>query len=147
MNAIRKRRLAWIILLICSALLATFFILQALRQNVNLFFTPTEVATGQAKQKRVIRMGGMVQKGSLARGKDLNIQFVLTDFAHSVTVQYTGILPDPFKEGQGVVVLGRLDQVQNNLFHADQVLAKHDENYMPPEVGDALKKGLGAAQK
>ena len=142
MNAIRKRRLAWVVLLICSALLATFFILQALRQNVNLFFTPTEVATGEAKQKRVIRIGGMVQKGSLVQGKDLNIQFVLTDFAYSVTVQYTGILPDLFKEGQGVVVLGQLDQAQKNLFYADQVLAKHDENYMPPEVGDAIKKGL-----
>jgi cytochrome c-type biogenesis protein CcmE len=142
MNAIRKRRLAWVVLLICSALLATFFILQALRQNVNLFFTPTEVATSEAKQKRVIRIGGMVQKGSLVQGKDLNIQFVLTDFAYSVTVQYTGILPDLFKEGQGVVVLGQLDQGQKNLFYADQVLAKHDENYMPPEVGDALKKGL-----
>ncbi len=67
---------------------------------------------------------------------------MLTDFAYSVTVQYTGILPDLFKEGQGVVVLGQLDQGQKNLFYADQVLAKHDENYMPPEVGDALKKGL-----
>jgi len=142
MNAIRKRRLAWVVLLICSVVVATFFILQALRQNVNLFFTPTEVATGEAKQKRVIRIGGMVQKGSLAQGKDLTIQFVLTDFAHSVTVKYTGILPDLFKEGQGVVVLGRLDQVQKNLFYADQVLAKHDENYMPPEVGDALKIGM-----
>jgi cytochrome c-type biogenesis protein CcmE len=142
MNTIRKRRLAWVILLICSSLLATFFILQALRQNVNLFFTPTEVVAGQAKQAHVIRMGGMVQKGSLAQGKDLNIQFVLTDFAHSVTVKYRGILPDLFKEGQGVVVLGRLDQLQKNLFYADQVLAKHDENYMPSEVRDALKKGM-----
>jgi len=143
MNTIRKRRLAWVMLLICSSLLAAFFILQALRQNVNLFFTPTEVATGEAKQKRVIRIGGIVQKDSL-QGKNLDVQFVLTDFAHSVTVKYTGILPDLFKEGQGVVVLGRLDQVKNNLFYADQVLAKHDENYMPPEVSDALKKGMSA---
>jgi cytochrome c-type biogenesis protein CcmE len=142
MNTTRKRRIIWIILLICSVLLATFLILQALSQNINLFFTPTEVVTGEAKQRRVIRMGGMVQKGSVVQGKDLNIQFVVTDFAHSVLVQYTGILPDLFKEGQGVVVLGCLDQTQNNLFYADQVLAKHDENYMPPEVGRALEKGL-----
>lgn len=144
MNTIRKRRFVWIILLICCSSLATFLILKALRQNVNLFFTPTQLVAGEAKQGHTIRIGGMVQKGSLVQGKDLNVQFVVTDFAHSVTIQYTGILPDLFKEGQGVVVLGRLnlDQVKNKLFYADQVLAKHDENYMPPEVKQTLKKDL-----
>lgn len=140
MNAIRQRRLAWIIVLICSSLLAAFFVLQALRQNVNLFFTPTELVMGKVKESAVIRIGGMVERGSLIQGKDLSIQFALTDFVHSITIKYTGILPDLFKEGQGVVVLGRLDNTKNSLFYADQVLAKHDENYMPPEVNDALKK-------
>lgn len=141
MNTIRKRRVIWIILLSCASLLAAFLILQALRQNVNLFFTPTEVVRGEAKQRQVIRIGGMVQKGSVVQGTDLNIQFIVTDFANSVLVKYTGILPDLFKEGQGVVILGRVSQTQNNLFYADQVLAKHDENYMPPEVNHMLKMG------
>lgn len=132
MNSIRKRRLGWIALLICCSSLATFLILKALRQNVNLFFTPTQIVSGEAKQAHVIRVGGVVQKGSFVQGKDLNIQFVITDFTHVMTIHYTGILPDLFKEGQGVVVLGRLDR--NNIFYADQVLAKHDENYTPPEV-------------
>lgn len=142
MNAIRKRRLAWVAILIVSSLLAAFLVLQALRENVNLFFTPTEILTGKAKQKRMIRMGGMVEKGSVIRDKGLKTQFIVTDFAHSVTVKYTGILPDLFKEGQGVVVLGYVDDSQNTLFYADQVLAKHDENYMPPEVKNALKQGV-----
>lgn len=132
MNSIRKRRLSWVVLLICCSLFATFLILKALRQNVNLFFTPTQIVSGEAKQAHVIRIGGMVQKGSLIQGKDLNIEFLITDFTHAITIHYTGILPDLFKEGQGVVVLGRLGR--NNIFYADQVLAKHDENYTPPEI-------------
>ncbi len=111
-----------------------------MRENVNLYFTPTEIWEGKTKQKRMIRMGGMVEKGSVIRDKDLKTQFIVTDFAHSVTVKYIGILPDLFKEGQGVVVLGRVDDSQNPFFYAEQVLAKHDENYMPPEVNNALKQ-------
>lgn len=133
MNTLRKRRLIWIILLILCSVLAAFLVVKALRQNVNLFYTPTQLATVEVNigSGRAVRIGGMVQKGSVMQGKDLNIEFVVTDFSHSVTVQYSGMLPDLFKEGQGVVVLGHL---QNKIFYADQVLAKHDENYMPPGV-------------
>lgn len=142
MNSIRKQRLYWVVLLVFCALLAAFLILKALKQNVNLFFTPTQVAAGEVYQARVVRIGGMVKKGSVVKGTGLNIRFVVTDFMHSVNVQYSGILPDLFKEGQGVVVLGRLAQEknQNKIFYADQVLAKHDENYMPPEVKHALRQ-------
>lgn len=141
MNTIRKRRLAWIILLVGCSFLAAFLILKALNQNVNLFFTPTQVVMGEAKQGRIIRIGGMVQKGSVVQGDGLNINFVVTDFSHAIVVRYTGILPDLFKEGQGVVALGRLvsDQHNQSIFYADQVLAKHDENYTPPEVNHALR--------
>jgi cytochrome c-type biogenesis protein CcmE len=139
MNTIRKRRLFWIILLIASSLLAAFLILKALKKNVNLFFTPTQVMMGEAKMGRTVRIGGMVQKGSFVQEEGLKIRFVITDFSNFVVVKYTGILPDLFKEGQGVVVLGRLAQDQNNIFYADQVLAKHDENYTPPEIKHILR--------
>jgi len=141
MNSIKKRRLSWIILLIFCSLLAAFLILTALRQNVNLFFTPTQVVNGAVKPTQRIRVGGMVEKGSLLQKEGLSIQFVITDFAHSVTVQYTGILPDLFKEGRGVVVLGRLEH--DHIFYADQVLAKHDENYMPPEIKHTIMQHPG----
>lgn len=143
MNTIRKRRVYWIILLVLGSLLATFLVLKALRQNVNLFYTPTQIVAGEVvvKEGRAIRIGGMVQKKSLAQEEGLTVRFVITDFNQAITVQYTGILPDLFKEGQGVVVLGYLNQA-NQVFIADQVLAKHDENYMPPEVGQALNKNI-----
>lgn len=143
MNTIRKRRVYWIILLVLGSLLATFLVLKALRQNVNLFYTPTQIVAGEVvvKEGPAIRIGGMVQKKSLAQEEGLTVRFVITDFNQAITVQYTGILPDLFKEGQGVVVLGYLNQA-NQVFIADQVLAKHDENYMPPEVGQALNKNI-----
>lgn len=143
MNTIRKRRVYWVILLVLGSLLATFLVLKALRQNVNLFYTPTQIVAGEVvvKEGRAIRIGGMVQKKSLAQEEGLTVRFVITDFNQAITVQYTGILPDLFKEGQGVVVLGYLNQA-NQVFIADQVLAKHDENYMPPEVGQALNKNI-----
>jgi cytochrome c-type biogenesis protein CcmE len=113
------------------------FALQAFRENLVYFFSPTQVADGEAPD-RAFRLGGMVVDKSVRREPgSLTVSFVLTDFAHTVPVSYTGVLPDLFREGQGIVATGRL---QGGTFVADEVLAKHDENYMPPEVADALKK-------
>lgn len=111
----------------------------ALRGNINLFYSPSEVAAGEAPTDRSIRVGGMVVEGSVTRARDkLETRFIVTDFASSVTVTYDGILPDLFAEGEGVVATGILGA--NGVVTASEVLAKHDENYMPPEVADALEK-------
>jgi len=111
----------------------------ALRQNINLFYDPTQIAAGDAPADVRIRAGGMVEEGSVLRDTEsLKVAFKVTDFTESVTVEYVGILPDLFAEGQGIVAMGRLNR--EGVFLADQVLAKHDENYMPPEVADALAK-------
>ncbi len=103
----------------------------ALGQNMNLYFTPAQIAAGQAPGNQVLRMGGMVKEGSFKRSPNsLKVQFTLTDFQYDVPVQYTGILPALFREGQGVVVQGKL--IDHKVLVADQVLAKHDEKYMPP---------------
>jgi cytochrome c-type biogenesis protein CcmE len=116
--------------------------LRAFQENLVYFFSPSEVAAGEAPD-RAFRLGGMVVDGSVAREPgSLTVSFVLTDFAHTVPVQYTGVLPDLFREGQGIVARGRLDASGN--FIAEEVLAKHDENYMPPEVADALAKAREA---
>jgi cytochrome c-type biogenesis protein CcmE len=130
MNALRKRRLIWILILSLSVVFSVFLVLAALGKNVNLFFSPSEIYAGQAKLGQRIRVGGMVEKGSLVRGKELQIQFSLSDFKHRLIIHYSGILPDLFKEGQGIVASGYL--IRPDLFLADEVLAKHDENYMPP---------------
>lgn len=119
---------------------ATAFVLNALDNNLSYFFSPSEVLEGKAPNDRVFRLGGLVETGSVQRGgKDLNVYFTVTDGAQEVKVRYSGILPDLFAEGQGVIAQGRLDAQQT--FVADEVLAKHDENYMPPEVAEALEKG------
>ncbi len=107
-------------------------ILYALSQNINLFYTPTEIASDMAPMDKTIRVGGMVVDGSFTRGDKLNVEFTLTDFENTLVVQYNGILPDLFREGQGIVAQGVLNA--NGHFEAKQVLAKHDENYMPPEI-------------
>ncbi len=118
--------------------------LQAFRENVLFFFSPTEVVAGDAPVERGFRLGGMVADGSVAREEgSLTIDFVVTDFANSIPVSYTGVLPDLFGEGQGVVVRGQMND--NGSFTAEEVLAKHDENYMPPEVAEALERGRAAA--
>lgn len=139
MNPVRKRKLL-VLLFIASILsLVTALVLYALKQNINLFYTPTEVVEGKASLNRTIRLGGMVVKGSIVRAKnDLGVQFQLTDFKQTLTVSYHGILPDLFREGQGIVALGKLSN--NRHFKAEEVLAKHDANYMPPEVKSALAK-------
>jgi cytochrome c-type biogenesis protein CcmE len=112
--------------------------LKSLNENIMFFFSPSEVVEGKAPQDRLFRMGGMVVDGSVSRpGEGLTVMFDLTDNAGSVTVEYTGILPDLFREGQGIVANGKLNS--NGAFVAQEVLAKHDENYMPPEVAAAMK--------
>jgi len=124
--------------------LAGALALRAFRENVMFYFDPSKVAAGQVKAGQRFRLGGMVVKGSLQRqAGTLNVRFVVTDFAHSVPVTYSNVLPDLFKEGAGVVALGRMNG--GGVFVADEVLAKHDEKYMPPEVARSLKQGQAAA--
>jgi cytochrome c-type biogenesis protein CcmE len=135
----RHQRLALVVLGLAVVGLATALVLNALQGNLSYFFSPTEVADGKAPEGHVFRLGGMVEKGSLKREPgDLTVHFVVTDRHKSMPVSYKGILPDLFAEGQGVIAQGRLGP--NNTFVADEVLAKHDENYMPPEVAAALSE-------
>ncbi len=139
MHPIRKKRLTIILFLMCGLALAIGLTTYALRQNINLFYNPTQISDGEAPPGVRIRAGGMVEKGSVHRDPDsLKVTFRVTDFHRSVAMEYTGILPDLFTEGQGVVAMGRMQA--NGRFVADEVLAKHDENYMPPEVKESLEK-------
>jgi cytochrome c-type biogenesis protein CcmE len=115
-----------------------------LSENINLFFSPSEIAAGKAYPAQRIKVGGMVSEGSLDRANDsLQVSFMITDYQHDLVVHYDGILPDLFREGQGIVAQGQLQA--DGAFAADQVLAKHDENYMPPEVIDAIEQANAAA--
>jgi len=138
----RHKRAALIVAALAAVGIAATLILNAFRSNIVFFYTPTQIATKEAPIGRGFRVGGMVQEGSLKRD-GVNVQFVVTDRAKSVPVSYTGILPDLFKEGKGVVAQGKLDN--EGIFHATEVLAKHDENYMPPEAADALKRAQKSA--
>ncbi len=134
----RRQRVMLISLMVLGIGGATALGLNAFRQNLLFFFSPSQVANGEATTDRAFRLGGMVVDGSLAREDDgLTVRFAVTDTAEVVNVIYTGILPDLFREGQGIVAMGRLDN--SGVFKAEEVLAKHDENYMPPEVGEAMK--------
>jgi cytochrome c-type biogenesis protein CcmE len=136
----RRRRLYWVLGIVAGVAVAAFFATQALRSNVMFFFDPTQVAAHEVKPGQRFRLGGMVEKGSFARTPgSLESQFVVSDFKNKVTVRYSGVLPDLFREGSGVVAHGRLSE--DGVFVAEEVLAKHDENYMPPEVTRSLKKG------
>jgi cytochrome c-type biogenesis protein CcmE len=137
----RRRKMLMLFFILSVLAIASSLVLYALRQNISLFYTPTEVAMGQAPVNHTIRVGGMVEKGSVSRTKEgLEVQFRITDFEKTITVIYKGILPDLFRDGQGIVAEGLL--TDNLIFRASQVLAKHDANYMPPEVKKALvKKG------
>jgi cytochrome c-type biogenesis protein CcmE len=118
--------------------LAATLVLNAFQKNLVFFFSPTQVAAKEAPEGRSFRIGGLVEPGSVKRQTDgITVHFVVTDTAHSIPVAYRGVLPDLFKEGKGVVTQGRLE---NGLFVASEVLAKHDENYMPPEAADAVNK-------
>ncbi len=134
----RKQRLFVILGLVALTAIAVGLTLYALRSNINLFFSPVQIAAGDAPFERQIRAGGMVKEGTVARDPEsLDVAFVVTDYVDDLEVRYSGILPDLFREGQGVVVVGELQQ--DGTLRADQVLARHDENYMPPEVAQALE--------
>lgn len=138
MNAKRKQRLVLVLFLVFGVAIAVGLALYALNQNINLFYSPTQIAEGEAPVGTRIRAGGMVVEGSVIRDTEsLKVRFDMTDYAKNVTVEYTGILPDLFREGQGIVAQGQLDS--QGIFQAVEVLAKHDENYMPPEVAEALE--------
>ena len=135
----RQKRFMYIAIGIAGLGIAVGLVLYALRGNVNLYFTPSQVFNNEAPQGRSFRIGGLVEEGSIKRQQDgLTTTFVITDTKNKIPVTYTGILPDLFKEGKGVVAQGKMQS--DGIMHAEEVLAKHDENYMPPEAADALKK-------
>mgnify|MGYP006350643761 CR=1 FL=1 len=139
----RHRKLALIVLVVAALGVAAALVLNAFNSNLVFFFSPTQVANGEAPTSRAFRIGGLVEEGSIKRQADgLTVNFVVTDTAKSIPVTYTGILPDLFKEGKGVVAEGKLGS--DGLFIATQVLAKHDENYMPPEAASALEQAQKA---
>jgi len=138
----RQKRFMFIAAGVVAVSFAVGLVLYALRGNVNLYFTPTQIFNNEAPVGRSFRIGGMVEEGSVKHMDGLTVNFVITDSHRSIPVVYTGILPDLFKEGKGVVAQGRVDE--NGLMRADEVLAKHDENYMPPEALDAMEKAAEA---
>jgi cytochrome c-type biogenesis protein CcmE len=142
MKPARKKRLVLIVLMVVGISAGVGFALKSLDENIMFFFTPTEVTEGKAPEGRLFRIGGMVVAGSVNRpGDGLTVEFDLTDNVEKVTVRYTGILPDLFREGQGIIANGQIDS--SGGFVAQEVLAKHDENYMPPEVAEAMKNSGG----
>jgi cytochrome c-type biogenesis protein CcmE len=141
----RQRRLTLVIGILAGVSIAGVLALSAFRKNVTFFFDPTQVAAGQVPAGERFRLGGMVTEGSLKRAPgSLEVRFVVTDFSHQVPVSYTGVLPDLFREGAGVVAHGHLGP--DGTFIADEVLAKHDEKYMPPEVARSLKRRHGESR-
>jgi len=139
----RQKRFVFIAVALAGIAMAVGLVLYALRGNVNLYFTPTQVFNNEVPKGRSFRIGGLVEEGSVKREKDgLTVNFVITDTHKSIPVVYKGILPDLFKEGKGVVAQGAVGA--NGVMRAEEVLAKHDENYMPPEAADALKKAQAA---
>lgn len=143
MRALRRQRLIMVVVLIAGVACATALALVALSRNINLFFSPSQVAAGEAPLDHSFRLGGLVEEDSVERDPGgLTVHFVLTDTVERIPVTYSGILPDLFREGQGIVAQGRLNG--QKVFVADQVLAKHDESYMPPEVDHAVKSAVKA---
>jgi cytochrome c-type biogenesis protein CcmE len=133
----RRKRLFAVLAIVVGVGAATALAMLAFRDNLLYFYNPTQVLAGDAPGSRTFRIGGMVTKGSLKRTTGtLRVQFVVTDYQHSVPVRYEGLLPDLFREGQGVIAHGHM--TDSGEFVADEVLAKHDENYMPPEVAESL---------
>ena len=139
----RHKRVAFIVVGLAGLALAAFLVTSAFRNNLVFFFSPTQVAAKEAPVDRTFRIGGLVQEGTLQRD-GLTVRFVVTDTAASIPVVYKGILPDLFKEGRGCVAQGKIGA--DGVFQAEQVLAKHDENYMPPEAGKAIDKAKHARE-
>ena len=139
MKPARKKRLFFIVFLVVGVSLAAGFAMYAFNQNLMFYFSPTDVKQGKAPVDKLFRMGGMVVEGTFKKEpKSLKVHFDLTDYEKTVSVEYEGILPDLFREGQGIISRGKLNA--GGVFVAEEVLAKHDENYMPPEVADSLEK-------
>ncbi|WP_130620474.1 cytochrome c maturation protein CcmE [Dyella amyloliquefaciens] len=138
MNPTRKRRLIIVLLVVAAAVVAVGLTVFALQQNMNYLFTPSQVQTGEARSYKSFRLGGMVKAGSIQRSSDsLKVTFTVVDASGSMPVEYTGILPDLFRDNQSVIATGHMD---NARFIATEVLAKHDETYMPKELKDAMAK-------
>jgi len=141
----RHKRVAFILAGLAGLGVAAYLVANAFRNNLVFFFSPTQVAAKEAPVNRTFRVGGLVQEGSVKRDSDgLTVRFTVTDTAANVPVVYKGILPDLFKEGRGCVAQGKIGA--DGVFQADQVLAKHDENYMPPEAGQAIDKAKHARE-
>lgn len=139
MHPKRKRRLTFVLLILLGVGAAVGLAVTAFQQNMMYFISPSEVAAGQVPGSRSFRLGGLVKEGSVQRAADgVTVEFDVTDTAADVHIRYRGILPDLFREGQGIIAIGNLDD--SGVFVADEVLAKHDETYMPPEVAEALQK-------
>jgi cytochrome c-type biogenesis protein CcmE len=135
----RRQRMMLVGLILLGVGGAVALALTAFQENLLYYYTPTQVTAGEAPRDRVFRVGGMVTEGSFSRAPgSLEARFVLTDYESNVTVSYTGVLPDLFREGQGIIARGKVGD--DGLFVAEEVLAKHDENYMPPDVADTLRK-------
>lgn len=139
MNAVRRKKLIWVAAMLVGTIVAVLLVLYAMKQQTDYYFDPTAIAAGEAPQDKRIRAGGMVVQDSVQRdpNDDLKVQFQITDLNAAVPVSYQGILPDLFAENSGVVATGKM---QGEVFVASEVLAKHDENYMPPEVAASLKQ-------
>lgn len=141
----RHKRIGIIVAGLAGLGVAAFLVANAFRNNLVFFFSPTQVAAKEAPTNRAFRIGGLVEEGTLKREDDgLTVRFTVTDTAASIPVVYKGILPDLFKEGRGCVAQGRLGN--DGVFQAEEVLAKHDENYMPPEAGEAIDKAKHAKE-
>ena len=141
----RQKRMVTVVAILAGVGIATTFALKAFNQNLLYYYSPTQISAGEAPTARTFRVGGLVQNNSVKReAGSLEVTFVLTDFQKEVPVSYTGILPDLFREGQGIIARGKLD---NGRFVAEEVLAKHDENYMPPEAAEAVERANKAMQE
>lgn len=139
MHPVRKKRIIAISSIVVILGLALALVMYALQQNINLFYSPTQIVNGEAPKDVMLRAGGMVVEGSVKRDNEtLSVSFEVTDFTETVRIEYKGILPDLFREGQGIVAQGKLNA--NGTMIASEVLAKHDEEYMPPEIAEALKQ-------
>lgn len=139
----RSKRMWTVSLLLIGIVITVALLITAFKQNLMYFYSPTQIAAGEAPVNRSVRVGGLVKEGTFKRDDDsLTVNFIITDTAKDVLTTYTGILPDLFREGQGIVARGKVDET--GTFVADEVLAKHDENYMPPEAADAMAAAMAA---
>ncbi len=143
MTPTRKKRLLAVVLILIGVGIATAVFLTAFKENILFYKSPTEVLQGDYPKARNFRIGGMVKKGTINKSTtSLDVEFLVTDYAKDVKVQYTGLLPDLFRDDQGMIAIGQLDK--NGVFQAEEILAKHDENYMPPEVAASMKEKTDA---